>query len=280
MKINIQPELKRYYIALGGLGILVLGVILVNIFGSAGLKHDYKLERKIGDIQQGIDSHVASKRKLPDILPDVGIKESGGVEYKKIAEDRYMLCASFKTKSDGYSAPDPGYLNEVQSESLKSGVALDVNTHFTNGNSQGLKHEKGYSCIVYQPYQLTDAFIYPYSLCSTGKYKEPPLYYQVIQSVNPATKQVTVGKDNAYRPKDDYNYGTTVPSAKTYTLSADAKIYDSQCNEVALGTLKPGDAIEIYQRAAGLTVDGIRLNYSSTPPLPVKPGTNQNNNLQ
>ncbi len=64
-------------------------------------------------------------------MPDIGVKESGGVDYKKISEERYLLCASFRTKSDGYTVPGGDYVNSLQADSLKSGVALDVNTHFT-----------------------------------------------------------------------------------------------------------------------------------------------------
>lgn len=271
MKIEIQPELKRYYYGIGLLGVLIFGIILVNIVGNTSLRHDYRLEGKIGEIQEKIDSHISSRNKLPDILPDVGIQESGGVEYKRINDERYMLCATFRTKSDGYSAPDRYYVDNLKSESLAAGVSLDTNTHFTNGDSQGLEHEKGYSCIVYQPRRLSDTYLYPYRLCDVEKFKLQPLYSQTVESVNTTARQIVIGKVNY---QYEYNNSRAAsPNTVTYTLNPGAKVYDLQCKETELAIIKPGDMIEIYQKTLGTTADGVLLTYSSNPPLPTKPGT-------
>lgn len=278
MKFNIQPELKKYYVSIGLLGVLVITVALINLIGGSSLRHDYRLEVKIRDIQGAVESYAYSQTKLPELLPDAGIKESGGVEYKKVSDSRFMLCATFKTKSDGYYAPDPGYLSELQTESLKSGVALDVNTHYTNGEKEGMKHEKGYSCIVYQPYQLSEEYVYPYRLCNKEKFKMYPIYNQTLGSVDAATKRFTTGRGGNLTIQTSPAVG--LPTALTYTLSPEAKIYNSQCEEVAFDMLKAGDTVEIYQQSAGNTVDGIKITYSASPPPPVTPRTTPNNNLQ
>lgn len=255
--------MKPYYIGIGGLSLLVVIVLLINIIGTTALKADFKLEDKLQEIQSSITTHVNSSKKLPEVLLDVGVKESGGVEYKKISDSRYMLCATFKTKSDGYRAPETAYVEDLKSQSADSGVALTENTHFTDGDREGLKHEKGYGCIVYKPYLLNDAYSKPYSVCG-GRYKRL-LSDQKIVSVDAARKSIT----STQNYETNNSRGTTSYAVnKTYYLTS-TTIYSSSCKKLTISDLKEGDAFKLYYDSSYTLPGAIQLTtQSTTQPIP------------
>lgn len=142
-KLPQDPELRKYYKGMGVLSLIVILVIGLNLFGNTAARHDNAIAANITQFKENIDSYYATNHKLPAILPDANINDSKGIDYKKISGTRYMLCANFKTKSDGYQNQPVPYL--VNGASLQAAQE----TKYTNGNTDGLKHDKGYTCIYY-----------------------------------------------------------------------------------------------------------------------------------
>lgn len=246
-----NSEMKKYYLGIGVLSVFIVVVVLITVIGNSLLRQDYKLEQKITEIKTAIDSHVSTKRKLPEILPDVNIDKSGGVDYKKISDSRYMLCASFKTKSDGYVQPEPYLIDDIRAMSSESGVSLNADTSFYDGDKGGLKHEKGYSCIYYEPYNLREDYLKPYTFCDK-RYKGI-VSGRTVTSVDNTAGTVSMSANYSTRTTINNSLNST-----TYTITS-SLIYDSQCRAKTSQDIKVGTVLDIYYNDNVSTPESVKI---------------------
>ncbi|MCA9332499.1 hypothetical protein KDA00_01355 [Candidatus Saccharibacteria bacterium] len=259
-KINIDPRMRDNYALLLGISVVVIAIVFLNLFGNANRKHDAKLETAIRDQKAKIDSYINKNKKLPDTPLDAKITETKGVEYNKISDSKYMLCADFKTKSDGYQ---PKYTVQPDDPLLGGGgINLDsaqsVNTKFVDGDKSFQKHDEGYSCIVYEPYQLKTEYLYKFKACNDN-YKSS-IVSRSIKEIDSESGTITVGY--SYTSGKDYRY--------TYKAK-DAKILSNNCEEISLDDLSVGDEIDVYSKESTLnynsnnvTVDTVKIYKKST----------------
>lgn len=258
---NAPPELKNSYFAIYGISILIAAVIFMNVFGNYSLKRDHDLEAKIQDQHSQIESYASTHDKLPDIIADVGITDSKGVEYKKISNSRYMLCATFKTKSDGFANAVP--YGEPQ---LLNGANLDIqaNTKFSNGDIGYLKHDKGYTCIYYQNNSLQQTVISPPKRtvvskgvtprCEGSVENYPYRLSAIIQSVDTANSSIYLQQTGQYIFDGNGNTALSTKSLdtnyvpqKTVLYSGTTVVYDTNCKVIKPENLKVNQYIYAYK---------------------------------
>ena len=247
-KFTIEPEMRANYIAIAILSFVVLIVINVNLFGNFSRKSDLKLEAEIKSQRSKIDAYAQKQRKLPDTVLDAGIEESDGVEYKKVSDSKYLLCADFKTKSDGYNYDR--YYDDFDG-ALTIGAGLDAsesrNTKFQKGDTYSVAHDEGYNCFVYEP-SIVSRYSSGVEVCNkTYKSRKPSQY---IQSVDLINKTIVVSNENN-------SAATVVPTPVTYYLSTTA-IYNINCVESDISSLSAGMGVDIY-------FDTYRSSTDSTP---------------
>ena len=237
-----QSPLKRYYIGIGALAFVVAAIVLSTFIGSAGLAHDYELEREISATKNKVENYINKNKKLPQYLPDVGITNSKGITYEPVGESRYLLCADFKTKSSGYTmVSNYDQFSKDITSSLSSGATmLSSDTHYSDGDTSGLKHEKGFHCIAYEPRTLTNYMNKKFVICENYRAANMLADSSRITSVNESAKTISVENSNPSPA-----LGTKYLGDEMYFVD-DAILLDASCRRIQLSDIRPGDSVKIY----------------------------------
>lgn len=245
--------MRKYYLFFAVSGLIVLGIILATVIGNASLRHDFILENQVADMQTKLNQYVTNHKALPKVPLDAGISDTHGIDYKIIDESRYMLCADYHSKSDGYRPPSQLVLNGVEDQVASGALSVAKDTHYSDG-SLGNAHEKGYSCLIYSPIELDVAYLKPYQLCKKDRYKSL-LGNQEVVSVDTG-KQTLALHQYVYggattgsltvQNSPGASINTYTPST-TYTLADGAKIYSVNCEKINLSDIKPGNRLNVYQ---------------------------------
>src|SRR5581483_3718717 len=225
---SAPPELKKYYFGIYALSLVVLLVIVANIVGNFSSRSDRALEDTIEQQHTSIETYVASHDKLPDIVADAGITDTKSVEYKKISDSRYMLCATFKTKSDGYQP--------ISEPAIESGnnVQLKADTKFTNGDTQGLKHDKGYTCIYYETYLANNPPTNNVTAKCSPNDSFPRRVSGTVTSVDTDNMEINI-QNGGVIPPIEYNSGNGPSGTRVlsplgaYTYDESTEFYDIDC---------------------------------------------------
>lgn len=257
-KLNIQPEMRSSYIGIGVLSLVVLFVVCINLVGNLSIKSDSKLEQEVQSQHQKIETYARRNKKLPDTVFDAGIDETEGVEYKKVSNSKYMLCAEFKTKSDGYSEK---YDYSEGGRGLLDGASVDTgskNTKYQDGSYT--KHDEGYNCIVYTSYTLSNPYISGYKACGDETYKYRTRKY--IKSIDSSSKTIVASSTKTSLPSSNTSSKSIMEI--TFDLTS-SKVNDYNCNNIEISSLTVGDAIYLY------TNESVRNSpYTDTTPDVVK----------
>lgn len=254
---NAPPELKSSYYGIYAISAVVVIVIAVNVFGNFSLKRDHDLEGQVQAQHDSIEEYASSHNKLPDIIADVGTTDSKGVDYKKLSDSRYMLCATFKTKSNGFKNYPVG------SDLLQgSNLNLQADTKFSNGDTDYLKHDKGYTCIYYEnssiqqtPVTRTNPLnkgVTP--RCEGTQENYPYRLSAIIQSVDITNSTIYLENTGQYifdgsgntalSPKSlDTNF---VPQ-QTVLYSGSTVFYDTNCKIIKPESLAAKQYIYVYK---------------------------------
>lgn len=270
---SAPPELKKYYFWIYGLSVVVAAIVLINIFGSISLRSDSSLESAVQAQHDAIDSYATKHRVLPAIGADAGIKDTKGVDYKKINSSRYILCATFRTKSDGYS-PHRAVPTAIQN----SGMSVDANTKFSDGDTNYLKHDKGYTCIYYTALGVTtyNPPIIRYNNARAECSPNPSVYpYRVkaiISSINTTSQTINLSGDS----QSTYNGVTTYTASvalENLAYDDNTAFYDSACKKADASVLKANDTVYLYLESPknGETVEQVEVRPAANSTTPVPP---------
>lgn len=237
-----QSPLKRYYIGIGALAFVVAVIVSSTFIGSAGLAHDYELEREISSTKNKVENYINKNKKLPQYLPDVGITNSKGITYEPVGESRYLLCADFKTKSSGYTmVSNYDQFSKDITSSLSSGASmLSADTHYSDGDTSGLKHEKGFHCIAYESQAIVTYLSKQHVICDNYRASSKLADLSRISRVNESAKTISVVNINP-----NTELGTKYLGTADYYLN-DTVILDASCRRIQLSNFRPGDFVEIY----------------------------------
>lgn len=254
----------RYRLGISVLSLVVLAVIGVNVFGNAALRSDRNLEIRVSEIKTSVETYVSANNKLPAILADANVPNPGRVSYFKISDTRYMLCATYKTKSLGYLPISDTDLKAVQADSLSAGVNIDsASTHFSNGDNNSASHEKGYDCVYFSPYLLSESYLKPNAICNK-RFKHAE-YGHTVATVNTLSLN--------YSLYNSYAYGNTQNTTPKNYAAVNAQIFGSNCQVLSLADLNPGATVAIYYDDSNLAPPAVQITYSPTVlsnPAPVK----------
>lgn len=149
--------MKKYYIGLIVIGILVLGLGGYVIAQGSGSKQDKQSEKKAQEIAEALDRYVSDKQSIPSSLDEVGVRNvPKTISYRKVSESEYEVCVDYKAAST-YSYGAGGiisgliygrYAGSYPYESSDYGGSLyKPSSLYYYGN-----HKKGKVCQTAQPY--------------------------------------------------------------------------------------------------------------------------------
>src|SRR3989338_5042751 len=154
----IKEIMKKYYLAVIMIGVLVLAVLIqgFGIIGSPFKQMDVaKDQKRISDfveISYAIEKYASSNKALPEDLKDITLdeyaisKNSSIIDaqtgapygYKIKSKQEYELCTTFDTSN----YPTPGPLN--------SGKSAIINIDYDDYGYNSHLHYKGYNCLTFK----------------------------------------------------------------------------------------------------------------------------------
>ncbi len=149
--------MKKYYIGLIVIGVLVLGLGGYVIAQGSSSKHDKQTEKKAQEVAETLDRYISDKQKIPNSLDEAGVRNvPNTISYRKVSESEYEVCVDYKTAST-YSYGAGGiisgliygrYAGDYQYESSDYGSSsYKPSSLYYYGN-----HKKGKDCQTAQPY--------------------------------------------------------------------------------------------------------------------------------
>ena len=120
---------KKVFIGLWTVaGLLIIGSTINQLQKNS----DNDTTDRLNAASQKITGHISSKKKLPENLQEAGVATVEGITYKKISDNAYELCATFKTSVPGRKTSD---------------TSTEVYVY---------AHESGYQCFKAEPYLLKE----------------------------------------------------------------------------------------------------------------------------
>lgn len=152
--------MKKYYIGILALCVLVLGLTGYTLIQSAAAKQDVQTEKKAREIATKLNDYVRQNQEIPESLNEAGVSDAPKtVRYSKKSDKEYEFCVTYKSaKTYGYSGP----------ETLLTGsITRDLGTEesyddYYGGSSYkpstlylSYTYKKGENCQTVQPYFYT-----------------------------------------------------------------------------------------------------------------------------
>jgi hypothetical protein len=241
-------QLKKYYIGLGVLSLVVVIVVAFGIMFALGVKSDAKLKGNITQLKTSLESYNFAHTTLPVNLRAANIANPSDIEYSVRDKNNYQLCATFHS-----SAPAPSYVNDrydIQSQpNLPSTiVGSDYQSEWP------YYHKKGRECVIYFA-SLKQVTIYDstYTLCAEAGYKYYPVSYGLVSSVDPTGLSFSVSY-SAITPGTKAAAAQSTPTTKSFTTDKLTKIFNSSCHVAKFTDIQVGSRINIYQNDSKSTL--------------------------
>lgn len=152
----MQKSIKKYYIGLGVVALLVIGLLSYVLMQANTYKKDTKLNSRASEIAEDLNNYITEKQELPEGLSEaVSGDVPEAIKYTKESEKRYKFCITYGSTSSGVSSPQQvlfeglygGFgANQYNYESDYAVSSLYVNTY---------SWEKGEQCQDIEPYLNT-----------------------------------------------------------------------------------------------------------------------------
>lgn len=92
--------MKKYYIGLGVIGLLVVGLVIFTIILGAGNKQDDQTERKAREVAQALNNYTNSNGYIPDSLNELDVKDiPSTISFSKKDDSQYEFCMTYNAES-------------------------------------------------------------------------------------------------------------------------------------------------------------------------------------
>lgn len=152
--------MKKYYVGILVLCVLVLGLTGYTLVQAAADKQDVSTEKEAREIADKLNDYVRENNEIPESLNETGVSDPPKtVRYSKKSDKEYEFCVTYKSaKSYGYSSP---------ATLLTGGITKDLGTEesyddYYGGSSSkpstlylSYTYKKGENCQTVQPYFYT-----------------------------------------------------------------------------------------------------------------------------
>jgi hypothetical protein len=147
--------MKKYYIGLVVLALLVLGLVGYTVYQGGLTKQDKKTAEAASSVADKLNSYIQQNYKVPASLAAAGIKDvPKEVTYSKLSNDRYKLCVTYKADLRGYGV-SPATLAVSAFYSHYAGYNSSYyggdNYEATSAYIDTYSHDKGQKCITVKP---------------------------------------------------------------------------------------------------------------------------------
>jgi len=150
-----SPGMKKYYVGLVVIGVLVFGLTIYALVASQASKKDLQTDKKAQDIVTKLNAYIDRQATVPDSLAAAGIKDvPDSIHYTKKASDTYEFCVKYNSASS-YTDTDVTGLLWGSYLRGSSGSSLDTSADSLTPASYlylPYYHKKGENCQTVKPY--------------------------------------------------------------------------------------------------------------------------------
>ncbi len=227
--------MTKYYIGLGVIGLITLGLVIYTIvLGSSG-KQDANTEKRANEIASKLNSYISKNRKIPASLSEAGVNDAPStITYTKNSDGTtYKFCVTYKSATSYGSDP-----TELLWGGALQGASQEDNSYSSYSSDYqpatlylSYYHKKGENCQTIKPY------INNYNYNSLNTYNSIPSTY----GKTPANTKVDTTKDTerkadlkaiasqleTYYAKNDY-YPTTANMISQTWITLNLKGLDKE----------------------------------------------------
>jgi hypothetical protein len=162
----MRSAIQKYYIGLGVLGLLTLGLLIYVIIAGGLSRQDTITFKSANQVANKLNNYIEAKQKIPSDLSEAGVTDvPDTISYTKLSSSSYKFCMTFRSAS-GESVSN-SVSQAVSSYQNASGGA----SYYPDYNDTQLyissDYQKGENCKTVKPY-IYDATgggscTYPYS---------------------------------------------------------------------------------------------------------------------
>lgn len=147
----MRDSLKRFKLGLGVLGAIALGLTIFVLAQAGNAKADLKTHKAAVKIADQLNTYIAQEQTIPQSLKAAGIDDNSSVSYRRIGDDKYRFCVTYKASSSA-----------VDTSRVVQDAMMGYSTRMLGGVdslpsvlSLSIGHEKGENCQTVRPY-ITD----------------------------------------------------------------------------------------------------------------------------
>lgn len=149
--------MKKYYIGILALCVLVLGLTGYTLIQSAAAKQDVQTEKNAQEIAKKLNDYVGRNKEIPESLNEAGVSDAPKtVRYSKKSDKEYEFCVTYKSaKTYGYSGPETLLTGSITRNLGTEGSDNDYygDTSYKPSTLYlGYTHKKGDNCQTVNPY--------------------------------------------------------------------------------------------------------------------------------
>lgn len=267
--MNPTKELTKYYIGLVVLVVFAAGLIGYTIASGSDAKSDKKTAEAVNKIAPALETYINKNYAIPADLDKLNVNNiPSTVTYKKISEEKYKICATYKTAANGFDGGLFSLFGGALYGSGYSGTDYPASEDYLDTYKLTYNHKKGENCHTVKPaaasgygydgkgnseyvgsitdYDSSTPAAQYKSICGTGETNFTSQGAGTITAIDPTGRSITLAQDETGKPAQ-------------IEFDEITKAYDKSCVEVKIGTLKIGDRVKHYGYVSSPLVDVIEL---------------------
>lgn len=157
---SIARQMRKYYVGLAILSAVLVGVVIAVISADAPKRNDRVVSDQLSRFSNTMNSYVSANKRLPADMAELYTKNAPpALEYQRLADSVYMVCATFKLKATGY---DTAYAEKTSSsldfyiqQQQQNNPTVAYKAVDMYGGTVSAGHEKGKNCYLVQDDTLT-----------------------------------------------------------------------------------------------------------------------------
>ncbi len=149
----MQNSIKKYYIGLGIIALLVLCLLGYVILQGNTYKKDNELNRRASEIAEELNNYITKNDELPEKLDDAVSKDvPEAIKYTKESEKRYKFCVTYGSSSSGVSSPQQVIVEGIYGNFVTSDYNYESDYAASYLYVSTYSWEKGEQCQNVEPY--------------------------------------------------------------------------------------------------------------------------------
>lgn len=155
----MKSKITKYYLGIGILAMLVLGLTIYVATLGANSKQDNNTQKKAQEVATSLNKYISKNNKIPDKLDVIDVKDiPDTIKYTKNDDGTYKFCVTYKAASSYGSSVDGFFTGDTLQSTQEKQNPYDYNISDSNKTYTpstlylSYSHKKGENCQTVKPY--------------------------------------------------------------------------------------------------------------------------------